>query len=219
MNLGNICSHLSFNSIPGTVFYCQASSMTHVFAAGNVFISLFIKNRVIVYPSYKLDLNDVQNAIQKYKCSSVAGMTKIIYNLAQVSINKKYDLSSLKYVQIGGESLNEKVIENIKNNLNIIVLLVFYSMTEFVGFAHTEFNFALSDSIKKTLNIYKNFTPFIEYKIVSPNTLEIVPFKEDGLIFVRSYGALREYWKDEENTRKNIDSNRWLYNIMFHIFI
>ena len=161
MNLGNICSHLSFNSIPGTVYHCQASSMTHFFAVSNAFISLFVKNRVIVYPSYKIDLIDVQKAIQKYKCSSVAGMTKTIFNLAEVSTNKKYDLSSLKYLQIGGESLNEKVIKNIKNKLNIIVCLVVYSMTELVGFAYTEFNFALSNSIKKNLNIYKNFNPFI----------------------------------------------------------
>ena len=116
MNFGNTLSHLSLNSIPGIVYHCQASSMTHAFAAINVFVNLFIKNRVIVYPSYKLDLNDIQNAIQKYRCITVAGMTKIIYNLAEVSTNKKYDLSSLKFVQISGESLNEKFIENIKTN-------------------------------------------------------------------------------------------------------
>ena len=66
MNLGNTCSHLSFKSIQGIINKCQAMNL--VFAAANVFISLFANNRDIVHPSYKLDLNDVQNAIQKYKC-------------------------------------------------------------------------------------------------------------------------------------------------------
>ena len=62
-------------------------------------------------------------------------------------------------------------------------------MTECVGFAYTEFNFVLKNSIKKNLNIYKIFTPFIEYKIVNSIILEIIPFEQDGLIFVRSYGT------------------------------
>lgn len=213
LNAGYIGSQTTKNQATGIMHHCQASSMTHAFANGVIMAYLFNKNIIMVFPSYDLDRNDIFETIEKYKCFMLAGLSKIINCLFEDITNSNYDLGSLKIVGTSGEPLNVKVIQNIKSKPTIMFLMSFYSMTEFGGGSTSILN--LNANGPYNLNEFGSFTPYVEYKIIDPLTREIVPFGKDGCFCIRSFGILKEYWKDAENTQKVIDKNHW-YKLIFY---
>ena len=198
------------------MYHCQASSMTHTFAQAFTMTGLFNPYLVIVYPSYGLDLNDVLGAIEKYKCFSVAALSKVITKLFEEVANSNWALESLKLVFVSGEPLNLKVLQNIKDKKSILFLMSSYSMTEFGGAASRMIN--LSSNTSNYSNEYNSHVPFVEFKIVDPITRETVQLGKDGFLCVRSYCAIKEYWKDEENSKKAIDKNFWYFTFLKFYF-
>ncbi len=151
--------------------------------------------------------------LKKYKPNIIAGVPTLYEALLK---NKKldgYDLSFLKCVISGGDSLSinlkKKVDCFLKEHGANIQIREGYGLTECV-----------TGSCLTPLNDYKEGSigipyPDTYYKIVKPNTDEELPYGEDGEILISGPSVMKGYLDDEEETtqtlRKHKDGLTWLY--------
>jgi fatty-acyl-CoA synthase len=169
---------------------------------------LFHPNATIVFPSYKLNLVDILEAVQTYRCNVISALPKIFHNILTHSKRNDYDLSSLSMVQIGGQSITSELINLARQETNI--------KFAFVGYGSTETNSLISNIIN-----LESFDPdkyqgcmgkpgaYVECKIVDPETGKIQPLGSEGELHFRSFSQSRGYWNDEAKTREVFDKNGW----------
>lgn len=188
---------------------CLSTLLYHGAAISLSLLPLFYDNFVIVYPSYGLDIDDNLKSIEKYKCSVWIVYTKMLVDILHHADRDKHDLSSIFLLTAVGSHLSPQYMLKTKQLLpNLFGISYSYGMTEVnpvsVGFIPMQ-NFT-PENFKLSLGY---MFPFIECKVVSPETNLIVPFGQSGELFVRAFNATPGYWNDEAQTREAFDSNRW----------
>jgi fatty-acyl-CoA synthase len=182
--------------------------MYHYGAMSNSLATLFNERSTLVFPSKKLDVIQILESLETYKCNIFSGLPKIVNNVVNHPQRKNYDLSSVIVVGCAGQLPSADLITQIKNELGALAFFIFYGSTESNG---------------GTLNIFpmRKFDPatyqncvglpyaYMESKIVDPETGRIVPLNVEGELHVRSFSVTYGYWNDEEKTREAIDANGW----------
>ncbi len=151
--------------------------------------------------------------LKKYKPNIIAGVPTLYEALLKNKNLAGYDLSFLKCVISGGDSLSinlkKKVDCFLKEHGANIQIREGYGLTECV-----------TGSCLTPLNDYKEGSigipyPDTYYKIVKPNTDEELPYGEDGEILISGPSVMKGYLDDEEETtqtlRKHKDGLTWLY--------
>ena len=213
MNNHNILTKTNIK-VSRPVSICFTFLMYHV--AGLSQLISVIHNPFIlnVIPSSKLNIVDILEALEKYKCQIVVGLPKILNNLINHPNRKAYDLSNLFFASSGGQTVSSDLIIKLKRELNIKIFSSGYSSTE-----------VLSPVIKIFFldyfnpNLYQycvgKQSAFTETKIVDPITKAIQPHNVEGELYFRGHFMTIGYWKDEEKTREVIDENGWYVKILF----
>lgn len=151
--------------------------------------------------------------LKKYRPNIIAGVPTLYEALLK---NKKldgFDLSFLKCVISGGDSLSvslkKKVDTFLKEHGADIQIREGYGLTECVtGSCLTPLNYYREGSIGIPY-------PDTYYKIVKPNTEEEIPYNEEGEILISGPSVMKGYLEDEEETRltlrKHKDGLVWMY--------
>lgn len=151
--------------------------------------------------------------LKKYKPNIIAGVPTLYEALLKNKNLEGYDLSFLKCVISGGDSLSislkEKVDTFLKEHGANIQIREGYGLTECVtGSCLTPMNYYRKGSIGIPY-------PDTYYKIVKPNTDEELPFGEEGEILISGPSVMKGYLDDEEETkqtlRKHKDGLTWMY--------
>lgn len=162
----------------------------------------------LVLPSYKFDLVEIMHAVQKYKCNNLSCLPKILSNLIDHPKRAAFDLSSLEYISVGGQLTCAELCRRVRDELGVRYFGV--------GFGMTEVNivtYQLIDLDQFNFSEYGNCVgspfPFIECKIVDPETGRIQPLGVEGELHVRGYNVTKSLWNDPEMTKKFIDQNGW----------
>jgi fatty-acyl-CoA synthase len=125
--------------------------------------------------------------------------------MLQNPIRKDYDLSSIKHAFTGSQAVPIELIERVKAELNIDMVLNGYGMTE-MSITHLT---TLNDGDMRGMKSIGRPLPYLECKIVHPETKEIVPLLEEGELMVRGHSVFNKYWNNEDMTRAAIDENGW----------
>lgn len=151
--------------------------------------------------------------LKKYKPNIIAGVPTLYEALLKNKNLKDYDLSFLKCVICGGDtlsiSLKKKVDSFLKEHGANIQIREGYGLTECVtGSCLTPINYYKEGSIGIPY-------PDTYYKIVKPNTEEEVPYGEEGEILISGPSVMKGYLNNETETnttlRKHSDGRTWLY--------
>lgn len=151
--------------------------------------------------------------LKKYKPNIIAGVPTLYEALLKNKNLDGYDLSFLKCVISGGDSLSislkEKVDTFLKEHGANIQIREGYGLTECVtGSCLTPMNYYRKGSIGIPY-------PDTYYKIVKPNTDEELPFGEEGEILISGPSVMKGYLDDEKETkltlRKHKDGFTWMY--------
>lgn len=151
--------------------------------------------------------------LKKYKPNIIAGVPTLYEALLKNKNLDGYDLSFLKCVISGGDSLSislkNKVDTFLKEHGANIQIREGYGLTECVtGSCLTPMNYYKTGSIGIPY-------PDTYYKIVKPNTDEEVPYGEDGEILISGPTVMKGYLNNEEETnkvlRKHKDGLTWMY--------
>lgn len=151
--------------------------------------------------------------LKKYKPNIIAGVPTLYEALLKNKNLDGYDLSFLKCVISGGDSLSislkEKVDTFLKEHGANIQIREGYGLTECVtGSCLTPMNYYRKGSIGIPY-------PDTYYKIVKPYTEEELPFGEEGEILISGPSVMKGYLDDEKETkltlRKHKDGLTWMY--------
>ena len=151
--------------------------------------------------------------ITKYKCNFIAGVPTLYEALLRLPNMKNADLSNLKGVFSGGDSLSielkKKFDQFLAEHKATIRIREGYGTTECVTASCLT---PVKRSKEGSIGI-----PFPDtyYKIVKPGTDEELPYGEEGEIVLAGPTVMAGYYGKEEETartlRKHADGMTWLY--------
>lgn len=151
--------------------------------------------------------------LKKYKPNVIAGVPTLYEALLQNKNLDNYDLSFLKCVISGGDSLSvslkKKIDAFLKEHNANVQIREGYGLTECVtGSCLTPMDYYKEGSIGIPY-------PDTYYKIVKPDTDISLPFDEEGEILISGPSVMKGYLDNEEETnqalRKHKDGLVWLY--------
>ena len=151
--------------------------------------------------------------ITKYKCNFMAGVPTLYEALLRLPNMKKADLSHLKGVFSGGDSLSIELKKRfdafLKEHKATIQVREGYGTTECVtASCLTPTGLAKEGSIGIPF-------PDTYYKIVKPGTIDEVPYGEEGEITLSGPTVMACYYNKPEETantlRKHADGRIWLH--------
>ncbi len=152
--------------------------------------------------------------ITKYRCNFIAGVPTLYEALLRLPSMEHADLSCLKGVFSGGDSLSSELKKRFDTFLfdhkASIQVREGYGMTECVtASCLTPIHMAKEGSIGLPF-------PDTYYKIVKPGTDEELPYGEEGEILIAGPTVMKEYFENPEETsqtlRKHRDGLVWIYS-------
>ena len=151
--------------------------------------------------------------ILKYKCNFIAGVPTLYEALLRLDFMEKADLSSLKGVFSGGDSLSvelkKKLDKFLYDHKSMIQVREGYGTTETV-----------TACCLTPATMYKQGSIGIPFpdtyiKIVKPDTDEELPYGEEGEILLAGPTVMKEYMNHPDETantlRVHADGLKWVY--------
>ena len=220
---GILLTNLNFNALAAQIVgvnkmfrpgdrMLAAMPLFHGFGLG-VCIHSMLGNggRCILVPRFTAQ--SYAKLITKYKCNFIAGVPTLYEALLRLDSMDKADLSSLKGVFSGGDSLSvelKKKFDKFLYDHNAVV-----QVREGYGTTETVTACCLTPPhMAKEGSIGLPF-PDTYIKIVKPGTEEELPYGEEGEILLAGPTVMKEYRNHPEETaktlRKHADGLTWVY--------
>lgn len=220
---GIVLSNINFNALSEQVIAANpmfkpgdkmlaAMPLFHGFGLGVCIHTMLSQGgRCILVPRFTA--KSYAKLITKYKCNFIAGVPTLYEALLRIPSMEKADLSCLKGVFSGGDSLSvelkKKCDRFLYNHNSIVQIREGYGTTECVTASCLT-----PPTLHKEGSIGIPF-PDTYYKIVDPDTDRELPFGEEGEIVIAGPSVMMEYLDMPEETahtlRKHSDGLTWLY--------
>ena len=220
---GIVLSNINFNALSEQVIAANpmfkpgdkmlaAMPLFHGFGLGVCIHTMLSQGgRCILVPRFTA--KSYAKLITKYKCNFIAGVPTLYEALLRIPSMEKADLSCLKGVFSGGDSLSvelkKKCDRFLYNHNSIVQIREGYGTTECVTASCLT-----PPTLHKEGSIGIPF-PDTYYKIVEPDTDRELPFGEEGEIVIAGPSVMMEYLDMPEETahtlRKHSDGLTWLY--------
>ena len=189
-----------------------AMPVFHGFGLGVCIHTMLAKGgRCVLVPRFTA--KSYSKLITKYKCNFMAGVPTLYEALLRLPNMKKADLSHLKGVFSGGDSLSVEL----KKKFDRFLEEHHASIRIREGYGTTECVTASCLTPVKTSKEGSIGIPFPDtyYKIVKPGTEEELPYGEEGEIVLSGPTVMAGYYGRPEETartlRKHADGLTWLY--------
>ena len=189
-----------------------AMPLFHGFGLGVCVHSMLSQGgRCVLIPRFTAEVYAKQ--ILKYRCNFIAGVPTLFEALTRLSSMEKADLSCLKGVFSGGDSLSvglkKKFDKFLFDHHATIQVREGFGMTECVSATClTPYHMAKEGSIGLPF-------PDTYYKIVEPDTENELPYGEEGEILVAGPTVMLEYLNHPEETaatlRRHADGLTWVH--------
>ena len=161
----------------------------------------------IVLPSASFDPKAALEAVAKERCTSLYGVpTMFIAELALEDFSR-FDLSTLRTGIMAGSPCPVEVMKRVTMDMHMPEVTICYGMTET---SPVSTQTLLDDPLDKRVGSVGKVHPHLEVKIVDADG-HTVQRGEAGEFLTRGYSVMLEYWNDPENTRKAIDTARWMH--------
>ena len=215
---GIVLTNLNFNALSQQVIATNpmfrpgdrmlaAMPIFHGFGLGVCIHTMLTQGgRCVLVPRFTA--KSYSKLITKYKCNFIAGVPTLYEALLRLPNMEKADLSSLKGVFSGGDSLTielkKKFDKFLYDHKAVIQIREGYGTTECVT----------ASCLTREGSIGLPF-PDTYYKIVTPGTDEELPYGEEGEILLAGPTVMREYLHHPEETaqtlRRHADGLTWVY--------
>ena len=220
---GIVLTNLNFNALSQQVIATNpmfrpgdrmlaAMPIFHGFGLGVCIHTMLTQGgRCVLVPRFTAQ--SYSKLITKYKCNFIAGVPTLYEALLRLPNMEKADLSSLKGVFSGGDSLTvelkKKFDKFLYDHKAVIQIREGYGTTECVTASCLT-----PPTMHREGSIGLPF-PDTYYKIVTPGTDEELPYGEEGEILLAGPTVMREYLHHPEETaqtlRRHADGLTWVY--------
>ncbi|HEX3824517.1 MAG TPA: AMP-binding protein [Mycobacteriales bacterium] len=147
-------------------------------------------------------------AVQTEKCTSLYGVpTMFIAELALPDF-ASYDLSSLRTGIMAGSPCPVEVMKRVVTEMHMAEVTICYGMTET---SPVSTQTRADDDLDRRVSTVGRVHPFVEVKVVDPETGLTVARGEPGELCTRGYSVMLGYWSDPQRTAEVIDAARWMH--------
>lgn len=150
----------------------------------------------------------VMKAIQEERCTAVHGVPTMFIAMLEHPDFKQYDFTTLRTGIMAGSPCPIKVMQQVIDEMNMREITISYGQTEGSPVCTQT---TTDDSVELRVSTVGRVLPFIEAKIVDPETGEEVPHGIQGEFCARGYNVMKGYYKMEEATKQAIDEDGWLH--------
>ncbi|AEY66376.1 AMP-binding protein [Clostridium sp. BNL1100] len=150
----------------------------------------------------------VMNAIQSERCTAVHGVPTMYIAMLDHADFSKFDFSSLRTGIMSGSPCPIKVMEAVVEKMNMKDITIPYGQTEASPVCTQT---RIGDSLELRVSTVGRALPFIECKIVDPETNQDLPDGVPGEFVARGYNVMKGYYKMPEATAQAIDDDGWLH--------
>lgn len=150
----------------------------------------------------------VMQTIQDEKCTAVHGVPTMFIAMLEHPEFGKFDFSSLRTGIMAGSPCPVKVMKEVVDKMNMKEITIAFGQTEASPVCTQT---RIDDSIDLRVATVGRVLPFIEAKVVNPETNEEVPYGVAGEFVARGYNIMKGYYKMPEATAQAIDCEGWLH--------
>ena len=162
----------------------------------------------MVIPSDYFDPLSTLKAVEQEKCTALHGVPTMFIAELEHPKFKKFDISSLRTGIMAGSPCPIEVMKRVNDEMHMKEITIAYGLTEASPVITQT---TTDDTLEHRTETVGKALPFIEVKIVNPETGKIVPAGEQGELCCRGYNTMRYYYNNEEATHTTIDDAGWLH--------
>jgi fatty-acyl-CoA synthase len=162
----------------------------------------------IVIPAPGFDPALSLDAVQAERCTALYGVpTMFIAELALPDF-ASYDLSTLRTGIMAGSPCPVEVMKRVVTEMHMADVTICYGMTET---SPVSTQTRADDDLERRVSTVGRVHPFVEVKVVDPETGLTVDRGLPGELCTRGYSVMLGYWADAERTAEVIDTARWMH--------
>lgn len=153
------------------------------------------------------DAEKVLQAIHKERCTAVNGVPTMFVRELNHPDFDKYDMSSLRTGIMAGAPCPVELMKRVIEDMHAKEITICYGLTE-ASPVITQTR--RDDPIEKRVETVGKPLPYVEVKIVDPETGKELPPNTPGELIAKGYNVMKGYYKMPEATAKAIRDG-WLY--------
>ncbi|MDO9574813.1 MAG: AMP-binding protein [Candidatus Contubernalis sp.] len=150
----------------------------------------------------------VMEAVSNEKCTALHGVPTMFIAILQHPEFKNYSFSNLRTGIMAGSPCPIKVMQEVVDKMNMTEITIAYGLTEGSPVCTQT---RIDDSIELRVSTVGRSLPFMECKVIDPETGEDSPAGVPGEFIVRGYNIMKGYYNMPEATAEAIDENGWLH--------
>ncbi len=150
----------------------------------------------------------VMNAVSTYKCTALHGVPTMFINILDNKDFSNYDYSYLRTGIMAGSPCPEKVMLEVIEKMNMKEITIAYGQTEAAPVCTQT---KVDDDVNRRVSTVGMHLPYVECKVVDPETNEEAPCNVQGEFVARGYNIMKGYYKMPEATAQAIDEDGWLH--------
>ena len=162
----------------------------------------------MVIPSEYFEPEKALVAVEKERCTAIHGVpTMFIAELEHPQFDR-FDLGSLRTGMMAGSPCPIEVMRQVIDRMGCREMTVGYGLTEAAPVITLT---RADDNIERRVSTVGTPFPYVEVKIIDPETGEDVSVGEQGELCSRSFMNMKGYYKMPEATEAAIDTDGWLH--------
>ncbi len=150
----------------------------------------------------------VMTAVQNEECTAVHGVPTMFIAMLEHPEFKNFKFPKLRTGIMAGSPCPVKVMQQVVNEMGMSEITITYGQTEASPACTMT---TTDDSIETRVSTVGRAMPYVETKIVDPETGEELGPNIQGEFCARGYNVMRGYYKMEEATAQAIDKDGWLH--------
>jgi fatty-acyl-CoA synthase len=162
----------------------------------------------VVIPGESFDPDATLRAIEAERCTSIYGVPTMF--IAQLNHPRfgSIELDTLRTGIMAGAPCPIEVMRQVIGRMHVPEVTICYGMTET---SPVSFQSRIDDPIEVRVSTVGHVLPYLESKIVNPDSGATVSRGTPGELCTRGYAVMLGYWNDDDATAAAIDAARWMH--------
>lgn len=152
---------------------------------------------------------DFLRALDEEECTAIHGVPTMYIAALEHPDFKKFKFKKLRTGIMAGSPCPIKVMRQVINEMGMKEITIAFGQTEASPVCTMT---TTNDTIEHRVSTVGKAMPFVECKIVDPETGETLGTNQQGEFCARGYNIMKGYYKMEEATAQAIDKDGWLHS-------
>ncbi|WP_155825452.1 AMP-binding protein [Hippea alviniae] len=186
--------------IPVPFYHCFGMVMSN--------LTCVTHGATMVLPSEYFNPLAVLKAVEQEKCTALHGVPTMFIAELEHPDFKKFDLSTLRTGIMAGSPCPVEVMKRVNTEMHMSQVEIAYGQTEASPVITQT---PADDTLEHRTETVGRPLPYVEVKIIDPETGKILPVGEQGELCARGYNVMKYYYNNPKATAEAIDEDGWLH--------